>query len=278
MSAESQGAGPQEKMPVTSHLIELRKRVITSVVVLFAAFFGCFAVSEDIFRLLLLPLRTDLVFSLHSPVVSLVQKEKALTSLVFLAPAEAFWVHMKVALIAAIMLTFPFLMYQIWRFISPGLLSRERRLAMPFILVSSGLFLLGTAFCFVVVLPFAMGFLLTYKTASLTPMLSVEKYTDFCLKFILAFGVIFELPVVIVFLTRMGVVTPKALAANRKYAVLLAFVAGAMLTPTPDAFNQALMAIPIILLYEGGIIAARLFAIGKVPSHDDSREERKGDG
>ena len=103
-----------------------------------------------------------------------------------------------------------------------------------------------------------MTFLLGYKTAQLSPMLSVGSYIDFCLKFILAFGVIFELPLVIIFLTRFGIVTPSALARNRKYAILVAFIVAAILTPTPDAFNQTLMAVPIILLYEVGILLSRI--------------------
>jgi sec-independent protein translocase protein TatC len=104
-----------------------------------------------------------------------------------------------------------------------------------------------------------MNFLLTYKTENLQPMISVGKYIDFCLKFILSFGVIFELPVMMVFLTKMGVVTTEFLAKNRKYSVLIAFILAALLTPTPDAFNQTLMAIPIIILYEAGIWASRIF-------------------
>jgi sec-independent protein translocase protein TatC len=111
-----------------------------------------------------------------------------------------------------------------------------------------------------------MGFLLTYKTESITPMLSVGNYVDFCLKFILAFGAIFELPIVIIFLTRMGFVTPKTLAKHRKYAIILAFVAAAFLTPTPDAFNQTLMAVPIIILYELGVLVSRIFVKRKVVS------------
>jgi len=110
---------------------------------------------------------------------------------------------------------------------------------------------------------------------SLTPMISVEKYIDFCLKFILAFGIVFELPVVIVFLTRSGIVSTKTLSKNRKYAVLLAFVAAAILTPTPDAFNQTLMAVPIILLYETGIIASRILV--KRRESYDKGEERQSD-
>jgi sec-independent protein translocase protein TatC len=110
-----------------------------------------------------------------------------------------------------------------------------------------------------------MGFLLTYKTESITPMLSVGNYIDFCLKFILAFGAIFELPIVIIFLTRM-VCNPQTLAKHRKYAIILAFVVAAFLTPTPDAFNQTLMAVPIIILYELGVLVSRIFVKRKAVS------------
>ena len=154
----------------------------------------------------------------------------------------------------------PIIFYEIWRFVSPGLLEKEKKLALPFVIVTTFLFLIGATFCFIIVLPFAMNFLLTYKTENLKPMLSVGRYIDFCLKFILAFGTIFELPVVVLFLTRMGIVTTEFLSKNRKYAILIAFVLAAILTPTPDAFNQTLMAGPIILLYEIGIIASKIFA------------------
>jgi sec-independent protein translocase protein TatC len=135
----------------------------------------------------------------------------------------------------------------------------------PFVFVATALFLTGAAFCFFIVLPFAMSFLLTYKTGDfMMPMLSVGQYVDFCLKFILAFGAVFELPIFIVFFTRIGLVTPQTLAKHRKYAILIAFVVAAILTPTPDAFNQTLMALPMIVLYEVGIIVARIFVKPKV--------------
>jgi sec-independent protein translocase protein TatC len=110
-----------------------------------------------------------------------------------------------------------------------------------------------------------MGFLLTYNVGDfLSPMLSVGNYVDFCLKFILAFGAIFELPIAVVFFTRIGIVTPKTLAKNRKYAILIAFIIAAILTPTPDFFNQTLMAVPIIILYEAGIMVSRIFVRKKV--------------
>jgi sec-independent protein translocase protein TatC len=262
-------------MPLTSHLNELRKRITVSVVSLLVFFIVAFNFSEDIFRFLTLPMRSDIAFVPRYPFITMVEKDNPINSLVFLAPAEAFWVHLKISLVAGLIASLPIIFLQLWKFVSPGLMEKEKRYTLPFIFVSTGLFFFGISFCFGIVLPFAMKFLLNYKTASLTPMISVEKYIDFCLKFVLAFGIVFELPLVLVFLTRMGVVTPRTLAKNRKYAVLLSFVAAAILTPTPDAFNQTLMAGPIIVLYEGGILASRIFA--KRRKGDDSRQEHKGD-
>lgn len=222
-----------------------------------AAFLVCFNYSEIFYRWLIKPMREDIVLSLNAPYVSFAPREK-IYNLVFVAPAEAFWTHMKVALIAAIVIAIPILFWQLWSFLSPGLHKKEKRMAIPFVGITSLLFIVGTSFCFIVVLPFAMNFLLNFRSESLTPMISVERYVDFCLKFILAFGAIFELPVVLVFLTRMGIVSTDVLAKNRKYAVLMAFVVAAILTPTPDAFNQTLMAVPIIVLYEAGIWSSRI--------------------
>ena len=248
------------KMPFTSHLVDLRKRIIISLVFVTIGFAAAFNYSEDIFRFLTFPLRYNISLSITSPFVQLIEKNvKNNLTLVFLAPAEAFWMHMKVSIITGIVISLPVIFFQIWHFISPGLLHKEKKYVVPFVFITTTFFIVGAAYCFFLVLPFAMGFLLTYKTESMIPMLSVEKYVDFCLKFILAFGAIFELPIVIVFFTRMGFVSPKTLAKHRKYAILLAFVAAAILTPTPDVFNQTLMAVPIIVLYEIGILVSRIF-------------------
>ena len=135
------------------------------------------------------------------------------------------------------------------------------------VLVGSALFLMGGAFALLVVVPFAVQFLVNFgQQQGLQPMLSISSSIDFILKFTLAFGAVFELPLVITLLARMGVVTSKQLAKNRKYAILGAFIAGAILTPTPDAFNQTLMAGPLILLYEVGIICARVFGRRPAPA------------
>ncbi|MEW6117380.1 MAG: twin-arginine translocase subunit TatC [Nitrospirota bacterium] len=251
-----------EKLPLTEHLGELRKRILISLIAVLVTFSAAFAYSEDIFKFIMFPLKYNLDFSVKEQFVQFVPQDKLQnTKLVFLAPAEAFWMNLKVAFVAGLILALPVVFLQVWKFIAPGLLPKEKKYVLPFIIMATGLFLFGASFCFFIVLPFAMGFLLTYKVGDfLMPMLSVGQYVDFCLKFILAFGAIFELPIIIIFLTKMGIVTPQGLARNRKYAVLVAFIVAAFLTPTPDAFNQILMAIPIILLYEIGIWISPLFS------------------
>ena len=253
-------------MPLTEHLGELRKRILISLAALFVTFVVAFNFSEDIFKAIMFPIKYSLDFSVREMYVRFVPQDKLQNmKLVFLAPAEAFWMHLKVSFFAGLLLALPVIFHQLWKFISPGLLPKEKKYVLPFIFSTTGLFLMGSAFCFFIVLPFAIGFLLTYKVGDfLMPMLSVGQYVDFCLKFILAFGAIFELPVLIIFLARMGIVTPQGLARNRKYAVLIAFIAAGILTPTPDAFNQTLMAVPIIALYEVGIWLSYLFVKKKV--------------
>lgn len=266
----------EEKMPLTEHLGEFRKRIIVSLIALLVTFVSAFNYSEEILKSIMFPLKYSLSFSIKNPFVHIIPHVKLSqgTKLVFLRPAEAFWVNMKVAFVAGLILALPVIFHQLWKFVSPGLLSKEKKYVFPFIILATGLFLTGAAFCFFVVLPFAMGFLLTYKVGDfMMPMLSVGEYIDFCLKFILAFGVIFELPIAIIFSTRMGIVTPKTLAKNRKYAILMAFIVAAILTPTPDAFNQTLMAVPIIILYEIGILVSRIFVKKKAESIRNEAED-----
>ncbi len=257
------------KMPFAEHLGDLRKRITISLIALFITFIAAFAVSEHILGILMFPIRYSLDFSIREFYLHFVPDDKlgGNTKLVFLAPAEALWMHIKISIVSGLILALPVIFHQFWKFISPGLLPKEKKYALPFIFSATGLFIFGAAFCLFIVLPFAMGFLLTYKVGDfLMPMLSVGQYIDFCLKFILAFGIVFQLPIVIVFLTRMGIVNPKTLAKNRRYAALGAFVLAAFLTPTPDLFNQILMAVPMILLYEVGIWVSIFLDRKKKPS------------
>ena len=230
-------------MPFLEHLGELRKRIMWSLVAVIVGLAIALNFTDRLMKFVRRP------FEVAAPG----QK------LVFLAPTEAFWVYMKVALIAGMVLALPVVLYQIWAFIAPGLYSHEKRYAVPFVIIGSVFFLLGASFAQFVVIPFAMRFLVSFPGPDLAPMISVGSYVDFVLKFTLAFGAVFELPVIITLASRMGLITPQFLAKNRKYAILVNFIIAAVLTPTPDVFNQSLMAGPLIVLYELGIISARLF-------------------
>ena len=230
-----------DKMPFLEHLGELRTRIMRSLFWLLGGLVIAFPFSERI------------VDWLARPVTKLGYK------LVFTAPAEAFWVQMKVAMIVGLFISSPGILYQVWAFIAPGLHPHEKKYAAPFVIVGSLMFIAGGAFSLFVVTPYAINFLLSYARETLQPMITLENHVGFLLKFTLAFGLVFELPLALTLLARMGIVTPRALAKNRKYAILGAFVAAAILTPTPDAFNQTLMAGPLILLYEVGIVCARVF-------------------
>jgi len=164
-----------------------------------------------------------------------------------------------VALFLGLFIAAPGILWQVWRFVEPGLHRHEKKYAVPFVTIGSLLFILGGAFSLLIVTPNAVAFLLSYARPGLQPMISIGNYIDFLLKFTLAFGAVFEVPLAMVLVSRMGLVTPKAFAQSRKYAILGAFIAGAILTPTPDMINQSLMAGPIIVLYEIGILAARIF-------------------
>jgi sec-independent protein translocase protein TatC len=230
-----------DKMPFLEHLGELRVRIMRALIALLVG------------TLIGLPFSQYLIDWLARPITKLGY------DLVFTAPAEAFWVQMKVGIIAGLFVAAPAILWQVWGFVAPGLHTHEKKYAVPFVLIGSLLFLVGGAFSLFVVTPYALTFLLGYARPGLKPMITIENHIDFLLKFTLAFGAVFELPLIITLAARMGLVTAKVLAKNRKYAILGAFVIGAVLTPTPDAFNQALMAGPLIILYEVGIVCARLF-------------------
>jgi sec-independent protein translocase protein TatC len=230
------------KMSFLEHLGELRTRIVWSLVPTIVGLLVAFRFSDR----MLLYLRRPL--------------DKAGVQLVALTPTEAFWTSMKLSMVAGVVLAMPVILWQVWAFISPGLHRHERRFAAPFVLIGSLLFAIGGAFALLVVVPFALQFLLNFgKEQGIQPMISVSSHVDFIIKFTLAFGLVFELPLALTMLSRMGLVTPKFLSKNRKYAILINFIIAAILTPTPDILNQTLMAGPLIVLYEVGIISARIF-------------------
>ena len=228
------------RMPLTGHLEELRNRLLKAI--------GGIAIGMG------------LTYGFSSQLVALFQRPVSL-ELYSLAPAEAFWTTIKVSFFSGILVAFPVVLFQIWRFLSPGLLKNERRHALSFVILGYLFFLTGIAFCYFVVLPFALGFLVGYGVKlGIQPMFSIGMYVDFCVKFLLAFGMIFELPLILVILSRLGVVTPDFLARHRRYAILVNAVLAAFLTPTSDIFNMMLTMLPLVVFYELGIIGARLFA------------------
>lgn len=237
MTAKRAGSGGE--MPLLDHLAELRRRLIICLVSVVAAAIAAFSFSDTVLRWLVTPLPTKLVF---------------------LGPAEAFWVSLKIALVAGLLVVLPLVLFQAWRFITPALYRSERRYGAVFIIGSYVLFLLGLAFCGLVALPFALKFLIAFgQDRGMTPMISADLYVDFTLKFYLAFGLIFEVPLAVTLASRMGLATPEFLARNRRYALVVNAIVAAVLTPTSDVFNMMIMLVPLTLLYEIGIWGAKLF-------------------
>lgn len=230
----------EQKIPFTSHLEELRKRLMISIaaVVTFSAL--AYAFSDKLFMILAKPLPPN-------------------TNFAFIRLVEPFFTYLKVSLLTGIFLSSPVLIYQIWAFIAPGLHENERKWVWPIVISSVFLFIGGVLFCYFIVLPVGFPFFLSFATDTIRPMLSMDEYFSFITKFLLAFGIVFEIPLFILFLSLLGIVDAKMLSAYRKYAILGIFIIAAILTPTPDAFSQLLMAGPMMLLYEIGIIVARVF-------------------
>lgn len=170
------------------------------------------------------------------------------------------------------MLASPAIFYQIWAFVAPGLYSHEKKVLIPFSILSSLFFVGGAAFGYYVVFPPAFKFLLGYSSQFLTPMPAVKEYFSLCLRLLIAFGVIFELPIFMVLLGKMGVVDVAFLNKHRKYAILLSFVIAAILTPTPDVINQLLMAVPLVVLYEVSIVAVWLFGRKKLADFAEPKD------
>jgi sec-independent protein translocase protein TatC len=233
----------EKKLPLTAHLQELRKRLILSFVAIGVGFFVCYAFKELLFDILAAPLLKVMPIG---------------GSLIFTSVAEAFFTYMKVAFIAAVILVSPFILYQIWAFVAPGLYQKEKRYVVPFVLGGSLFFAVGVLFAYFVAIPIGFKFLLGYATDFIKPLPSMKEYLSFSIKFLLAFGLVFEFPVVLVLLARIGVVDAKMLARQRKYAILLIFVFAAIITP-PDFISQVLMALPLIGLYELSIFLSKIF-------------------
>jgi len=248
-----------DQLPFTSHLEELRKRLMIAAGAWLAAFIGCYSFAEKLFQYVAEPVRSAL---------------PAGSSLVFITATEPFFTYLKVAAVAGLLLSLPIILSQLWAFVAPGLYGHEKNFALPFVLVSCLCFAAGTYFGFFYIFPTIFTFLISFGTGTgeINAMLSMGGYLTLSTRLLLAFGLVFELPVVIFFLARMGVVDHKWLSKNRKFAILVAFVVGAILTP-PDVFSQVAIAGPFIILYEIGIIVARLFGKKKPKEEEEQKDD-----
>ncbi|WNO54909.1 twin-arginine translocase subunit TatC [Stakelama saccharophila] len=230
----------ESQAPLLDHLIELRRRLLYCIAALLLTFIASYAFAEQIFAFLVQPL-------VHAG------QEQIIFTQIF----EAFFVRIKVAFFAALMLSFPVIANQLWQFVAPGLYRREKRALLPFLLATPLLFLLGAAMAYYIAVPVALHFLLSYQGnfggIDQKALPSVGNYLDFIMQFLFAFGIAFLLPVLLMLLERAGIVTRAQLKSARRYAIVGAFAISAVLTP-PDVGSQLLLALPLVGLYELGII------------------------
>lgn len=256
---------PEENcMPLLSHLGELRTRLTRIVIMILIGFFGFYGISEMAYTYLAEPLTRFLPEG---------------STLIYTSPQGAFFTYMKVALMLSILGTSPFSFYQIWAFIAPGLYKEEQRAVLPLAFFSAFFFLAGAAFCYFAVFPVAFKFFMGFTSDLVKPMISVEEYLSFALKLVIAFGLVFEMPLFAYFLARLRLLTADAMRRYRKYAILIIFIVAAILTP-PDVFSQTMMAVPMLLLYEVSIYIAKAANSPKKDSkkeHAENTEEQSAE-
>lgn len=230
------------QMSFLDHLEELRKRIIHSLIAVAVALLASFSFADNIFKVITVPIR------------------QTGAEMIALKPTEPFNVQLKLALIAAVFLSAPFILAQVWLFISPGLYKHERRYAAPFVIFSSLLFVVGGLFGYFIAFPFALQFLMNQaKLIDIVPRISADEYVHLFFVIELGLGIVFEIPAVIFVLARMGLVTAGFLLKNTRYAILIAFVIAAIITPTTDMMNMMMMAVPMIALYLLGVVIAFVF-------------------
>ncbi len=224
-----------KEMPFLGHLEELRRLIIHSLIAIFSLTVVCWFFSKYILNLLIQGLPVE--------------------SLYFLSPLEAFTVRMRISLVCGLMGAFPFVLFKVWAFVAPALFSHEQRRVYPLIITSSILFYAGVLFCYVVLIPIVLGFLLSFGTEFLNPLISVKSYFAFVARLCFTFGVVFQIPIVVLVLSSLGLVTPGMLLRQWRYGILVIVVGSAVLTP-PDVISLVFMAVPILLLYIGSILVA----------------------
>lgn len=244
------------ELPLTGHLEELRRRLVRAILALAVAFAVCYPNAQQLFRFL------------EAPLLEAAETGGGV-ELIGTGIAEAFFTRLKVSFFAAIFLALPVLLYQGWRFVLPGLRPRESSYGRAFVVVGTGFFLAGAAFCYGVVFDYGFPFFLAeYRRIGVEPAIRISEYLSFAARMMIAFGITFELPVATFFLARVGLVTHHTLIRFARYAVLLVFIVAAILTP-PDVVSQLLMAGPLMLLYGLSIGVAYVFAKPRFESEED---------
>jgi len=238
-ASSSVNASDKDQMPTMGfldHLEELRKRLVYSIIAVAVGFFACWGYAERIYSVM------------QRPIMDALQRNGLTAKLVYVNPTEPFNLYLKVGMMAGLFVASPFVLYQIWCFISPGLYRNEKRYVMPFMTSTIALFIAGGYFGYKVVLPQALVFLIGYGK-DFQPMITLSEYSSLFLTIIVGLGVIFEMPILVFFLALMGIVSSRWMWTNIRYAILGIFVVAAIITPTPDILNMCIFAAPMVALY-----------------------------
>jgi len=261
-AAEASGEEPKhDSMPTMGfldHLEELRRRLVYSIAAVAVGFFACWGFRERIYAIM------------QKPIMDALKANGLTEKLVYLNPIDPFNLYLKIAALAGLFLTSPFVLYQVWMFISPGLYRNEKRYVVPFMASTIALFSAGGYFGYRIVYPRALDFLIGFGS-QFQPMITISEYTSLFLSIILGMGLIFEMPILIFFLALMGIVSAAFMWKNFRYAILLIFIIAAIVTPTPDVLNMCIFAAPMIALYAFSIGIAWVVH----PTQRRARKEKK---
>ncbi|WP_028766635.1 twin-arginine translocase subunit TatC [Shewanella fidelis] len=248
-----------QQQPLISHLLELRTKLLRAIGSVLFVFICLVYWANDIYHYMATPLMQALPES---------------SSMIATDVAAPFFAPFKLTLVLSFFVAIPYVLYQVWSFVAPGLYKHEKRLVMPLLASSTLLFYLGIAFAYYIVFPVVFGFFTSVAPVGVEVATDISSYLSFILKLFFAFGLAFEIPVAVVLLCWAGVTTPEDLKEKRPYIVVGAFVIGMLLTP-PDIISQTMLAVPMLILFEGGLIAARFYSKGNEDDEDENHDEQK---
>ncbi len=243
-----------QEQPLISHLVELRQRLMRSVLAVFILFLALFYFANDLYLFI------------SAPLTALLPEG---TSMIATDVTSPFFAPFKLTLVAAIALAMPYILHQIWSFISPGLYANEKKLAIPLLISSIILFYAGIAFAYFVVFPLIFGFFTSVGPENVAVMTDISSYLNFVLKLFFAFGLAFEIPIATLLLIKSGAISAKDLASKRAYVVVVCFIFGMLLTP-PDVISQSLLAVPMWLLFEVGLFLSRFLVLNNEESDEET--------